>query len=289
MTEIEFRERSYEGPLLHELQLGSSPSLYQPDQVLEATLGFDAALHTLNAVFWQTFGVPARAGSPICPLWWRWPLRPPPLLPVRLVNAFIQLKCPHVLTQRNAKEWSRWNSPYFRFWITPHQQSALEACVRGVGSLGVVVYAAPAFSTLADLVAFQDAHTLIANSHFTEALLLSGHERYTYATAGTNGWACSEPTEVPAFNWAEGFVRLLRLPEIARPELVFKVAAKALLLALRASPSGERLLPKIRERSEQVAALLVGATPDSTPVVRDFAFAALASELLELAWLIGGG
>ena len=38
----------------------------------------------------------------------------------------------------------------FRFWVTAHQQSALEACARGCGPLGVVVYAAPAFSTLAD-------------------------------------------------------------------------------------------------------------------------------------------
>src|SRR5580692_2241170 len=105
MALAEFEEKELEGPLNAQLT-GGTGLLWSPGQVLEAIVGFDAALMVTDLSFWASVGLgPLPPGLPVVPSWWHgWPspllrplfrLRTPP--PFRL-NLFLQYKRPEHLT-----------------------------------------------------------------------------------------------------------------------------------------------------------------------------------------------
>lgn len=141
---VEFEEKEFEGPLNGQLGLGGP--LWSPGQVLEQLVGFDAAMLTIDAVFWASQGFAAPPlGAVVLPAWWpgffsRLAVRirrPPPFR----MNVFLQYKRPEHLSHSNASEWTLWKASYYRFWITSHQQLALVACATALGNSGLVAYA----------------------------------------------------------------------------------------------------------------------------------------------------
>jgi hypothetical protein len=152
----EFEEKQFEQHLNFEL-LGRRNLLYVPGQVLENTLGFDAALFTRNIHFWRLFElgylrrVPHLTGLRIDNGWWRNLDQEIDMFPDFKCNVFIQHKRPTYLTTAHSKEWSHWKKEYYRYDLTPHQQLALEQLEDKIGNKGIVVYASPAFSKLTNL------------------------------------------------------------------------------------------------------------------------------------------
>jgi hypothetical protein len=120
------------------------------------------------------------------------------------LNVFLQYKRPEYLYRAQAGEWSAWGRAYFRFWITAHQQSALEACANSLGANGLVAYASPAFYRRSELWTYIEQRTLIVNTHFAPAIRVSGHGRYTYVDATTPGKAHSRISEVPPLAFLNG-------------------------------------------------------------------------------------
>jgi hypothetical protein len=180
--------------------------------VLEAIVGFDAALMVTDASFWASVGFGPGSfpsGLPISPRWWPdWPsvidrplfaYRDPP--PFHL-NLFLQYKRPDYL--KRGKEYRHWRSAYFRFDLTPHQQRALEACANSLGASGHVAYGSPAFFRRTDLFAFQEQRTLAANTHFAPVLKLSNHSRYTYVSAHSAGKGHSDPVTIEPVAFLDG-------------------------------------------------------------------------------------
>ena len=197
-----FEEKQFEGALNADL-LASGRLIYPPGQVLEAAVGFDAAIYSNNPKFWALWGhtgIPT--GLPIGHRWW--PVLPSPLpsFPPFALNVFIQYKRPQYIGRRGwkAKEWKHWRQDYYRFAITPHQQTALEHCENSLGAMGIVAYSSPVFHQATDLYRHQAAGTLIDNSNFAKVSSLTGHGMYTYVSPGTSGIACSEPREIPHFD-----------------------------------------------------------------------------------------
>jgi hypothetical protein len=111
-------------------------------------------------------------------------------------NLFIQYKATEEVRGVNAREWSEWGHPYFRFAITHHQQSVLETIDRNARERAIAVYCAPTFLTQAELWDYASAGILLAHSHFVRAELLSSHHAYTYIDARTIGKACSISEDV---------------------------------------------------------------------------------------------
>jgi hypothetical protein len=209
MPLAEFEEKELEGPLNAQLT-GASGLLWTPGQVLEAIVGFDAALMVEGASFWASLGFePTPSGLPVSASWWPgWPsilLRPllrfrtPP--PFRL-NLFLQYKRPQHLTYGG--QWRYWRSSYFRFDITPHQQRALEACAKSLGPAGHVAYGSPAFFRRSDLFAYTEDRTLPEKTHFAPVLKLTKHSRYTYVSPRAEGWGHSDPVRIKPLLFLNG-------------------------------------------------------------------------------------
>jgi len=201
----EFEEKEFEGPLNGQLGLGVP--LWSPGQVLEELVGFDVALYTVHAVFWAACGYATPPqGAVILASWWPLgaPLTAQRTPPTFRVNVFLQHKRPEYLSRGNASEWASWNAAYYRFWTTPHQQLALDACAAALGQNGYVAYSSPAFHTRAALFGHVEQQTLITNTHFAPATQLSGHGRYTYVSATAPGIAHSEPVAVRPLTFLNG-------------------------------------------------------------------------------------
>jgi hypothetical protein len=209
MASAEFEEKSFEGPLNSQL-LDGSPYLYAPGQVLESVIGFDAAMMTQNLFFWQLWGRPSPSGIAPSAQWWPKAV-PQKSLPTFHLNLFLQYKRPERLSRSYSSEWSSWNHAYFRYWVTPHQQQALESCAASLGSNGLVVYASPAFSTFSELPTHTANRTLVKATNFVEAARLKSHSRYTYIDAGKDGLAFSEPTRIPPVSMFDDLPKLIRI------------------------------------------------------------------------------
>lgn len=180
--------------------------MWSPGQVLEKVVGFDVALMVHDVSFWALHGYSAvPGGAAVLRTWWpsmlaraALVLRPPPKF---RLNVFLQYKRPEHLTGARCSEWSHWKAPYYRFFLTSHQQTALEACASSLGTNGLVAYGSPAFHKRADLFDHVEKRTLIANTHFARVSNLSGHERYTYVSASKPGQAHSEPVRIDPLNF----------------------------------------------------------------------------------------
>lgn len=112
----------------------SAPSLfaYTPSQVLEKTVGFDAATYTTSLVLWQTLGYSTPPpGAVLTGIAWPagWGPRNPKLeFPDVRLNLFLQAKRP-VYCERRPKTIKKLDGvgvPLWAFRVTQHQQKLLE-------------------------------------------------------------------------------------------------------------------------------------------------------------------
>ena len=295
MSIAEFEEKEFEGPLNGQLGLGGP--IWSPGQVLEEAVGFDVAIFTVHATFWASCGFTAPPqGAVIYASWWPgFPFtnRSPPTF---RVNVFLQYKRPEYLSRSSASEWSEWKSAYYRFWITDHQQTALDACAASLGQNGYVAYASPAFHTRAALFDHVEKQTLILNTHFAPATKLSGHGRYTYVSTSAPGKAHSEPTDVeplsffrPGGNGDDGDGPPQLPPGSGDghlPERLLAEARKAAEAAVAASPalvgSAQLFDAAIRR-----AISLVGARDDEIgDAVRNYVYVAMFSLMSGIRWCV---
>ncbi|MBI5531834.1 MAG: hypothetical protein HY898_03910 [Deltaproteobacteria bacterium] len=290
MVQAQFEEKSFEAPLNHQL-LAGSPYIYSPGQVLEASLGFDAALWTQNATLWGLFGKIPGPGVPITAPW-LWPATgPSPRLPALQsfnLNVFIQYKRPEALTRSYAREWTRWGQNYYRYFITPHQQVALEDCMANLGGNGLVVYASPCFWQIDDLLRHTMAGTLVSETNFVDVSRLNGHARYTYVAAGNAGLALSEPEEVPPISMSKHMgKRIKTAPSLPEGANILELAARAITSA--AKVSGLASMEAIDEAIKLGFSHVPPALEESRQsVLEPFAKVAAFCWLTGWLWLVGG-
>jgi hypothetical protein len=209
--ECEFEERQFEQHLTNEMLLRND-LLYVPGQVLEGTLGFDAAMFSVNRRFWRHFdqdlGFPffrslrirrQRPGVRPDTSWWRELDHAVDFFPRFRFNVFVQYKRPTYLKSTSAKQWGDWGRPYFRYVISLHQQRALEQLESRLADAAIVVYASPAFYRRDELWAAIGKSRLIEETNFCQPINLTGHAAYTYIESGSKGRAYSEPADVESF------------------------------------------------------------------------------------------
>lgn len=215
--QAEFEEKQYEQHLNIELLRGHN-LLFPPGQMLENTVGFDAALFTAHPKFWKHF--------PYLYKWHHRLLRNAPQgisLPIELwkeiedeieglpkfkFNAFIQHKRPEYMKRSDALEWSSWNSSYYRYKLMSHQQEALSKIDRAIGNAGVVVYACPAFHKTSELWGAIENKKVIESSNFCQVCRLNDHKTFTFQKPGSVGVAHSEPENIESPNFQESLSRL---------------------------------------------------------------------------------
>ncbi len=296
MSIAEFEEKEFEGPLNGQLGLGGP--LWSPGQVLENLVGFDVAMLTTDAVFWAARGflVPPQ-GAVGLPAWWPWALNcrawhlrhPPPFK----MNVFLQHKRPEYLSRSSAAEWATWNTAYFRFWITHHQQVALDACASALGQNGLVAYASPAFHTRVDLFGHIADRTLVANTHFAPAIKLNRHTRYTYVDATTSGLAHSEPSRVEPLIILNGGGIGEEPPEEPPgggdghpPEQLLSDARRAAQAAIAVSPDLVGSEPLFAAAVDRAVSILESSGVDITEPLLDFINPAMFSAMSGVRWLV---
>lgn len=215
--QAEFEEKQYEQHLNIELLRGTN-LLFPPGQMLENTVGFDAALFTTNPKFWEHF--------PYLYKWHHELLRKAPQgisLPIELwqeiasqieyfpkfkFNAFIQHKRPEYMKRSDALEWSSWKSPYYRYKLMSHQQEALSNIEKAIRNTGVVVYACPALHKTSELWEAIENKKVIESSNFCQVGYLNGHNTFTYQKPGSVGVAHSESENIESTNFQEILSRL---------------------------------------------------------------------------------
>lgn len=213
--DCQFEEKQYEQHLNNEL-IARQELLYVPGQVLEGQLGFDAAAYSINRSFWKLFDPfppypffhrfwldPRRSGVQLCREWWDDLEKAIPYFPRFRFNVFVQHKRPEYLTTQRSNEWEHWNTPYYRFALTSHQQKALEQLENRAAPSAIVVYASPAFIELETLWQSIERRQLIEKSNFCQPSKLIGHHLYTYNSPGNQGKAHSESEDVESFGFYE--------------------------------------------------------------------------------------
>jgi hypothetical protein len=284
VSQPEFRERTFEYPLLAELDRDQR-TVYQPDQVLEHLLGFDAGVLTKHALFWRRLGTRALHGEKIRANWFK----PAPTKPLwnRPLNAFLQFKCPERVARGTAREWDYWKKPYFRFKIEADQQSALEACSKGLGNNGVVAYSSPAFWTLAELSKYQSHRQVVHNTHFVKATALSGHKSYSYCAAASDGCAHSDPEPVASLTW-EDLARLSEQADRDRgADSIVHEAAEGMRHAMASRPVLSRVWQDfLGEIAEALRAFSETPFADMVGLLREFVATSVAADMLGLTWRV---
>lgn len=206
----EFEEKDFEAPLYNELRFGSH-RIATPGQVFEGKFGIDAALEAEHPLFWELFGfydIPK--GVVLNDLRWGFMWRKlgrKRMLPTFNTNLLVQAKRPIPLSRPSSllKSYG-FNSKYWRFEITAHQQELLEKVSQNLRRRALVVYVAPAFHTLDDLYSYTEAQTVVENATFVKVEKLHNHNQWKYYQPGTSGVAHSEPElieDVPFYSMIE--------------------------------------------------------------------------------------
>ena len=198
MPVAEFEEKQYETSANIELGLQRA-AVFAAGQVLEAVVGYDAALHPpQNAPIWQLLGTNAPTGLQLVPnLWQHANVQPKPAqLPSTYVSLVLQYKRPYRIVTKKATQWLHWNKPYYRFPLLSRQQDILMVLEPALSSRAVVRYACTAFWKYQDLQTHQQSHTIMANSAFVNPTTLGTHSYWSYDSPGTNGYANPAGEEV---------------------------------------------------------------------------------------------
>jgi hypothetical protein len=200
MKPAEFEEREYETPLYNQLERSPSP-VWSPGQVLEARTGIDHSVFMAEQAVWEVLGYvgvpPGVVLSRIhWPPWWG-PPSPRRALPNFRLNLFIQAKRSHFGPRppRIALD-AGFRGTTWAFHVTNHQQDLLDVLTEKCGRKAVVVYAAPVFHAVKDLYRHTTNSSIVDNSTFPTASLLSGHKTWYYQAPGAVGIANPEARRI---------------------------------------------------------------------------------------------
>jgi len=207
-----FEEKEFEAQINGEMR-AQFGFIYAPGQVLEHTIGIDAALVCPCTEFWKLFQPPhprslfpvnvVPSGLQLNPTYWASLDQALDHFPPFKFNLFLQYKRPDRLIDARSKQWDDWLKPYFRFDITPNQQVALDKLAGIAGTDALVGYACPAFHTYSELWGHVATLQVVANTHFVAASELTGHAQYTYEKPDEAGIAFSEPAEIQGLDFIE--------------------------------------------------------------------------------------
>lgn len=198
-----FEETEYREPLNYEL--AQKWGIWPIGQVLENSLGFDAAFFSNNLVFWSFWplhkSMIRNKGLILSSRLWnnaKGKLNSS-TFPKFKINLFVQHKVPEYISSKLGKEFRNWNQPYFRYNITKHQQYILEKLEAQTNKNALVVYACPCFYERTDLFNFYRGKMII-NSNFVEPSKLTNHKRYTFIKKGIFGQPFSDPIKIETLN-----------------------------------------------------------------------------------------
>ena len=297
MAKSAFEEKQYEGPMNMQLLAGSY-RFFAPGQVLEATVGLDAAMWTDNKVFWAVWsgaaGGPPLAGAVPRPAWWSGATLSAAQLPPFALNLLVQYKRADRMLRPNAREWPVWKQKYYRYQVDdpPGQLPALSVCATALGAQGLVLYAAPAFHTLPDLWKHVQAGELVQHSNFVEATKLVGHRRWTFPQAGKFGIAHREPVEVASFQFTDE-IGLRRERARGGTGSVFDAAARAAYAAASKVRFPRVTTETLRRLQHEVVEGVLergrgeDASRESAAECGNFAVAAAFFRSAGIEWMIG--
>lgn len=244
MHHSEFEEREYEAPLYVQLQ-HSCTHVWSPGQVLEAHVGFDHALLTSHPYFWrlQGFAAPPMgvvlAAYPFDHWWPRRPMRRS--LPDFALNLFIQAKRPMIGSRATkALKLAGIKGPYWKFLVSPHQQSVLESLAKSTAGAALVTYACAAFDRATQLWAHSRAGSIVEASTFPPATSLHGHEAWYYTEPGCTGVANPTLERIEGEPIVERIRRFTsKLPDEQRDNVSFGENLKQLATSIRESLNEE--------------------------------------------------
>jgi hypothetical protein len=287
MPIAEFEEKEYENPTTAQLLQGS-PCLYTPGQVLEYAIGFDAAMHVQQTAFWTIFGMTPPPGERANPAWWStFASTAPPRFPPFRLNLFVQYKRPFYVNRSRGREWVHWNRDYYRFPLTPHQQTALEQLSAGLGAQGLVVYASPTFHTHDELYSHTENQSLVRNSNFVRATGLTGHGTYTYCQSGTTGIACSDPKGVPSLDLLAEVVNLCQANTTAPEGAAFLQELELTVDRVMENHENEAKSRFYRSRAAEAMRQLGQPPEHLTDLIRTWVKANAAAVTIGMSWAIG--
>lgn len=223
MTKADFEEKQYEQAA--NIELGRQhPAVFAAGQVAEAVLGYDvAATQPPTSPIWNLMNVdPPPTGLMLIPnLWQRASCQPQSAtLPSHYASVIFQYKRPSYLHQKTAKQWHRWSAPYYRFDITPSQQTTLEHLEPAVAGKAVVRYACPAYHEYTTLQQYQMDSKVLSESTFVPPSSLTGHTAWTYQSAGTTGYANPEPEDLDSEDFAHAWGTVERMASESKENLL---------------------------------------------------------------------
>lgn len=197
-----FEEKSYELGFNLELASGQAGrNVFAPGQFIEGALGFDVAwqLGAANPA-WAAIALTSRKGFPI-------PGSPAVNLPASSFNLFVQYKRSEYLMGTRARHRSHFGGAYrrFKFDDPEDQLKTLQTLETTVGTAAHVIYAAPKFHTMTDLIRTFAASTVIAESVIASSGWLGkGHSAYNFKP-GYSALLNPEPEEVPTLSAVDYF------------------------------------------------------------------------------------
>lgn len=216
MKKCEFKEAAFEANLNRELSLDNM-AIFTPDRVLENDIGFDAALVSRNFKLFQMFHRCRREwclplfdrldGIKLDKDFWRTMASSIDHAAVELkFNIFLQHKLPIFIDKNHWKiktQWNTWNTRFYRYEITEHQQKILEQLENKFAEKDLVLYSSPAFISFQDLISYTKNKQLVKNTNFAEPSKLKGHKYFSYSSAGNFGKGFSEPTDIESYDLFE--------------------------------------------------------------------------------------
>lgn len=212
MPSAEFEEREFETPLYSQLQHTSL--VWSPGQVLEGHVGFDYAALCMDPRIWDIHDIKAPFAGVLLDdlriLWHMRRARSPRPLPSFELNLFLQAKRPEHIKRVASKLRQRGiQGPYWRFNVERIQQELLDSLASQMQGKGLVCYASPAFHRLSQLYSHITSGTMVENSTFPDASVLSGHSKWNYDQPGNIGVANVEPRYVEGDSLLERLSSLL--------------------------------------------------------------------------------
>jgi hypothetical protein len=252
--QCKFEEKHYEQQLNKELA-GKRP-VYSPGQVEENTVAIDAAFLSTNLRFWRLWnkrkGIKWMSGLQLEPELWDiveeiWDND---MFPKFKCNLFIQHKRPEYIRSGRGNEYKHWNQPYFRYYLTEHQQEILYKLEQKAAASALVVYACPAFCKRSDLWRYFKGK-LVENSNFVQPHAVHGHRGYTFVRGGKKGYPCSEHVEVEGIDILKEIDKMLEKPSEFKSNVKF-VHALAREIRATVDELNEPTLTEFREIEEAI-------------------------------------
>lgn len=191
MVWAEFEEKEFEIAFAVELGSGKHPApVFSSGLVAEKILGYDAAANPQQQhQIWRLLKIERPNGVRLFPDHWRTGQKPETdQLPVSPISIIFQYKRPEYLQGSAARQWSRWQSPYFRIRRSDEQHSILRRIEYALGSEAKVRYAAPAFHKRGEYEHAVLGRQVMQKTGFVSPESLGSHKIWTYREPGTDGF-----------------------------------------------------------------------------------------------------